>query len=174
MTKKTGKQPRSRSRRQVLQMFDRYRHGDTLDMVGKRYDLTGSRIRQLFKREGIDYRPFFNRLPGQSKKGVRVKIEPSVLFDLYVVKQLTLKSTAERLGVSLNTVRRNLIENEIPIRKKGGQTWLNKKLYPEITELRLRTMIADDKFSVKAAANHFGCSKFTIYRLIRKFGIVFK
>jgi len=59
------------------------------------------------------------------------KIEKEKLYDLYIVKDLSMKEIAGFLGVGVGTVHRHLHKEDIPIKPVPEHSWNSGKTYKE-------------------------------------------
>jgi hypothetical protein len=59
------------------------------------------------------------------------KIKKEKLYDLYILKDLSMKEVAETLGVGVGTVHRHIHKEEIPIKPTPEKAWNSGKTYKD-------------------------------------------
>lgn len=115
-----------------------WKQGMTAKRIAKKLGYSKAKILRCTRKYGIP------RRPPLVKPKKKVHITKETLWKLYIEQQLSMEKIAEILGCSKDTVKRRLIEYEIPIRKRKNtrgetsrrSTGRSKSIHARISKLR--------------------------------------
>jgi transposase len=96
-----------------------YEQGLTLDEVGERYDLTGSRVSQIFRRYEFPLRVDKTQTEAWRRRREKGLARAQEMHKVHM-EGLSLEQVGHRFGVSGAAVREALMRAGLPRRKPGG------------------------------------------------------
>lgn len=166
---------------EINEMVSQYKQGKTLEEVGLIYNLTGERVRQLFKK--VDYiisRNPQDRNTSPAAKSARLerrleclkaRFSEADLRRMYIDEKTPAKVIAKISGDNPKIIREALEFYGIPIRTQSEVSNLYPVRYPKLTRENLLKLYIEEDRTVQQVADICGCSKPTVAVKLRGFGI---
>lgn len=114
---RAARRPRDAARAQAMHLL--YQQGLTLEEVGRRYDLTGSRVSQIFRRYGISTRADRSESQAWTRRREAGLARAQQMHKLHM-SGATLEQVGEQFGITGAAVRDALMRAGLPRRTPGG------------------------------------------------------
>lgn len=152
-----------------------YESGKTLQEVGRIYNISHERVRQIFKSIGYKTRRYTSTEQSRIKlaksaRARRVVLPKKELERLYWQERLTIKTIAKILNVTLGIVYQNFIRHGIPTRSRHEIGLMQPNKNPGLTKEKLyRLYIVEDK-SQAEIGKLFDYAPITIAKLAAQYG----
>lgn len=174
-TSKAAVSYKPKTKEEVALMHALYETHCSLKKVGREFNLSRERVRQLFKKFGFPIRRYtksseLKRCRAEQWQG-KLKILPQdELKRLYSTENLTLRETADRFSVSAATVKSNLLRYGIPLRTRV-ESFRIRQGNPALSEEALRRLYVAEKKTAAAIAEAFGYAPSSVKKMLWKRGI---
>ena len=125
-------------------------------------------VRQIAEKTGADITTVYDRLKEHGIKvpGRRIDLPRDMLVKMYVNEKKTAAQIANELGVNRGLVFNNLKRYDISRRPTNS-----KKRIAEPDKQTLEQMYVNSRMRVPDIGKNLGCSKYTVYRCLKKYGI---